>query len=340
MQLSDFDYELPAELIAQHPPAKRDASRMLIVDRRTGTWRDSEFSSLPGLLNPADALVLNNTKVFPARLIGERLPTGGAVELLLLRKVEPNVWSALARPARRLAIGTRIKFAGGSLTAEVIDSLDGGERQIKFETDGRLEEILDEIGQTPLPPYIKRPGQIDEDRIRYQTIYAQERGSIAAPTAGLHFTKEILEQIPAKIVKITLHVGYGTFQPVRDNDLSLHQVAQEIFTITQEAAGAVNYARAAGGRIFAVGTTTARALESSVIDGRIYAENRLADLTILPGYEFRIVDALLTNFHLPQSSLLLLVSAFAGRDLTLAAYWHAVKEQYRFYSYGDCVLIL
>ena len=341
MQLSDFDYELPEELIAQHPTTKRDSSRMLIVDRSTRTWRDLEFPSLPDYLEAEDLLVLNNTKVFPARLIGERSPTGGAVELLLLREVEPNIWSALTRPARRLTNGTRINFSGSRLHAEVIDSLDNGERLIRFESARPLEEILDEIGQTPLPPYIKRQsGELSEDRARYQTIYASERGAIAAPTAGLHFSREILEQIQAKVVEITLHVGYGTFEPIRENDLRRHRVAPEHFSINDEAARTINRAREAGGRVVAVGTTTTRALESSAVDGTLCAGSGYADLTILPGYDFRIVDALLTNFHLPRSSLLLLVSAFAGRELTLAAYRHAVRKGYRFYSYGDCMLIL
>ena len=341
MQLSDFDYELPEELIAQHPTTKRDSSRMLIVDRSTRTWRDLEFPSLPDYLEAEDLLVLNNTKVFPARLIGQRSPTGGAVELLLLREVEPNIWSALTRPARRLTHGARINFSGSRLQAEVIDSLDNGDRLIRFESARPLEEILDEIGQTPLPPYIKRQsGELSEDRARYQTIYASERGAIAAPTAGLHFSREIFEQIQAKVVEITLHVGYGTFEPIRENDLRRHRVAPEYFLINDEAARTINRAREAGGRVVAVGTTTTRALESSAVDGTLCAGSGYADLTILPGYDFRIVDALLTNFYLPRSSLLLLVSAFAGRELTLAAYRHAVREGYRFYSYGDCMLIL
>ena len=341
MQLSDFDYVLPEELIAQHPPEKRDASQMLIVDRRAGTWRDSQFASLPGFLTAKDVLVLNNTRVFPARLVGERLPTGGVVELLLLREVEPNVWSVLARPARRLRTGTRIKFGDAQVKAEVIESLDSGERLIRFDAARLLQDILDEIGQTPLPPYIKRrSGQLSEDSDRYQTVYANQRGAIAAPTAGLHFTKQILKEINARVVEITLHVGYGTFEPVRHDDISRHRVAPERFMITQKAAQSVNRARADGGRVIAVGTTTTRALESSVVNNELQPGSGSAELTIVPGYEFRIVDALLTNFHLPRSSLLILVSAFAGRDLILSAYRHATKERYRFYSYGDCMLIV
>ncbi|HVS21983.1 MAG TPA: tRNA preQ1(34) S-adenosylmethionine ribosyltransferase-isomerase QueA [Pyrinomonadaceae bacterium] len=344
MQLSDFDYELPEELIAQHPPAERDASRMLIVDRAKQDWQDSEFASLPEQLRADDVLVVNNTRVFPARLVGERVPTGGAVKLLLLREIEPKMWSALTRPARRLRNGTRIKFGDSKLEAEVIESLDDGVRMIRFESDQPLEQVIDEIGQTPLPPYIKRRmGAFDEDSERYQTVYASERGAIAAPTAGLHFTPRVFEEIASRgvrVVEITLHVGYGTFEPVRVDDVSRHRVAPEWFSITDDAAQAINRARAAGGRVIAVGTTTTRALDSSSSsDGRINAGSGFTELTIVPGYEFRVVNALVTNFHLPRSSLLMLVSAFAGRELILAAYRHAVGKGYRFYSYGDSMLI-
>jgi len=345
MQLSDFDYELPEELVAQHPPAERDASRMLLVHRRTLEWRDSDFASLPGYLRAKDVLVLNNTRVFPARLVGRRVPTGGKVELLLLREIESNVWSTLTRPARRLRNGAQIKFGESQLQALVIESLDDGVRLVRFESARPLDQVIDQIGQTPLPPYIRRAEDpCDEDRERYQTIYARERGAIAAPTAGLHFTSRILREIEARgvrVAQITLHVGYGTFEPVRVADLSRHQVAPEWFSITDEVAELINQARATGGRVIAAGTTTTRALESSSSnDGRIRAGSGWTDLTIVPGYEFRAVDALFTNFHLPRSSLLILVSAFAGRPLILAAYRHAVSKGYRFYSYGDCMLIL
>ena len=345
LRVSDFDYDLPAELIAQHPLSERDASRMLIVDRATGTWCDSTFVSLPDFLRANDVLVLNNTRVFPARLPGERAPSGGAVELLLLREIEPNVWSALARPARRLRTGTRITFSEGKLRAEVIESLADGVRLLRFESEKPLNDLVDEIGRTPLPPYIKREGeQSSSEAERYQTVYAKERGAIAAPTAGLHFTPRVLQEIEARgvrLAEITLHVGYGTFEPVRAEVISEHRVAAEWFSIDDEAAQVINRARVAGGRIIAIGTTTARALESSGRDdGQIEPRSGFAGLTIVPGYRFRAVDALLTNFHLPRSSLLMLVSAFAGRHLIIAAYEHAVRERYRFYSFGDCMLIL
>jgi S-adenosylmethionine:tRNA ribosyltransferase-isomerase len=345
MRVSDFDYDLPAELIAQHPLGERDASRMLIVDRATHGWHDSTFASLPGCVGPNDILVLNNTRVFPARLMGDRSPSGGAVELLLLREIEPNVWRALARPARRLRTGTQITFRETTVHAEVIESLDDGVRVLRFESEKPLNTIIDEIGRTPLPPYIKREGPPSStDHERYQTVYAKERGAIAAPTAGLHFTPRVLQEIEARgarFAEITLHVGYGTFEPVRAEVISEHRVAAEWFSVGDEAAQLMNRARAAGGRIIAVGTTTARALEScALVDGQIEARSGFADLTIIPGYRFRAVDALLTNFHLPRSSLLILVSAFADTSLMRSAYDHAVRQRYRFYSFGDCMLII
>ncbi len=344
MRISDFDYELPEELIAQQPLPQRDASRMLLVNRATGTFEDKQFVSLANYLRAGDCLVLNNTKVFPARLLGRRIPTGGSIELLLLNELEPFVWQVLARPARRLRLGTRIGFEKSTITATVVDSPDGGTRVIKFDPVAELFQIIEEIGETPLPPYIKRDDRAAADRIRYQTIYAQETGAIAAPTAGLHFTPAILDKLEenrVRIVELTLHVGYGTFEPVRVDDVSQHRVLAERFTITEEAATVINESRAGGGRLVAVGTTTTRALESSVSEtGEVVATRGIADLTTTPGYKFRAVDALLTNFHLPRSSLLLLVSAFAGRSLVLEAYRHAVRECYRFYSYGDCMLIL
>ena len=345
MRVSDFDYDLPAELIAQHPLSERDASRMLIVDRATQTWRDSTFASLPDCLRANDVLVLNNTRVVPARLLGQRSPSGGAVELLLLRELEPSVWSALARPARRLPTGTQITFRKTELRAEVIEALADGVRVLRFESEKPLNAVIDEIGRPPLPPYIKREGeQSSSDGERYQTVYAKERGAIAAPTAGLHFTSRVLQEIEARgvrLAEITLHVGYGTFEPIRAEVISEHRVAPEWCSIGDEAAQVINRARATGGRIIAVGTTSARALESSVgVDGQIESRSSFVDLTIVPGYRFRAVDAQLTNFHLPRSSLLMLVSAFADRGLIIAAYDHAVRERYRFYSFGDCMLIL
>lgn len=345
MHISDFDYELPPELIAQEPLAERAASRMLVVDRAAQTWSNSQFARFPEYLKRNDALVLNNTRVFPARLTGERSPTGGAVELLLIRELTTNVWEALARPARRLHKGSRIVFGGSRLQAEVIQLLDGGRRLLRFESSESLDQLIDELGETPLPPYIKRgPGGNAADNERYQTVFASQRGAIAAPTAGLHFTPAILADIKARgvsISQITLHVGYGTFEPVREDDVNRHRVAPEWSSITRDAAAAINDARATGGRVVTVGTTTTRALESATsATGRLQGQSGLIDLTIVPGYRFHALDALLTNFHLPRSSLLVLVSAFAGRDLILDAYRFAVGEGYRFYSYGDCMLIL
>lgn len=344
MRISDFDYDLPPELIAQQPLAERAASRMLVVDRASQTWTDSQFSSFPEYLRPADALVLNNTRVFPARLVGERSPSGGAVELLLIRAIGANVWEALARPARRLRKDSRIKFGGSRLQAKVLEELENGMRLVEFESREALDQIIDELGETPLPPYIKRgEGRDTTDKERYQTVYATQRGAIAAPTAGLHFTPQVLEEIKKRgvsINEITLHVGYGTFEPVRTDEVDQHHVAAEWSSITGEAAQAISNARSLGGRVIAVGTTTTRALEAASADRFVAARSGLVDLTIVPGYEFRTVDALLTNFHLPRSSLLLLVAAFAGVDLVLEAYRHAVREGYRFYSYGDCMLIV
>jgi S-adenosylmethionine:tRNA ribosyltransferase-isomerase len=344
MHISDFDYELPPELIAQKPLAERAASRMLVVDRAAQTWSDSQFKQFPEFLRANDAVVLNNTRVFPARLQGERSPTGGAVELLLIREIESHIWEALARPARRLHKGSRIVFGGSRLQAEVIQLLDGGKRLIRFESSESLDQVIDDLGETPLPPYIKRgPGGNAADKERYQTVFASNRGAIAAPTAGLHFTSALLEEVKARVVsvsEITLHVGYGTFEPVREDDVDRHHVTPEWSSVTQQAAATINRARDLGGRVVAIGTTTTRTLESvASATGRLHEHSGLIDLTIVPGYEFRAVDALLTNFHLPRSSLLMLVSAFAGRELLLAAYRHAVSAGYRFYSYGDCMLI-
>ena len=344
MHISDFDYELPEELIAQQPLVKRDASRMLVLDRFQQRWLDTNFGAIPEYLRPNDVLVLNDTRVFPARLEGKRVPSGGAVELLLLREIEPYLWECLARPARRLATGARVVVGNSNLYGEVVESRDNGLRLVRFESEEPLDRIIDRLGRTPLPPYIKRAADSVEDRERYQTVYANKRGAIAAPTAGLHFTAPLLETIQDRgvhVARITLHVGYGTFEPVRVDEVKLHRVAPEWFSISAEAAQIINQAHREGGRIVAVGTTTTRALESSAAsDGTLLSQSGLADLTIVPGYRFRAVDALLTNFHLPRSSLLLLVSAFTGRELTLDAYRHAVKERYRFYSYGDCMLIL
>jgi S-adenosylmethionine:tRNA ribosyltransferase-isomerase len=349
MRLSEFDYDLPDELIAQQPLEQRDASRMLVLDRATEKYEDSRFELLPNYVRPGDVVVVNNTRVFPARLIGQREPSGGRVELLLLRELETGVWEALARPAQRLKPGARIRFGETSLRAEVLESSPKGFRVLKFEADGAsdetLESLLNQRGQTPLPHYIHRPaGTSLEDNERYQTVFATEKGAIAAPTAGLHFTPAIISTLQAqgaRVVEITLHVGYGTFEPVRVDQIEEHRVAAEFFQISAETAGLINESRARGERIIAVGTTTTRALEAAAnASGVVVAGAGETELTITPGYKFRVTDALLTNFHLPRSSLLLLVSAFAGRDFTLAAYRHAVAERYRFYSYGDCMFVM
>jgi S-adenosylmethionine:tRNA ribosyltransferase-isomerase len=363
MLISEFDYELPEELIAQEPLAERDASRMLVLDRARMEWRDSSFAELPAELRAGDQLVVNNTRVFPARLAGQREPSGGRVELFLIEERAPCVWDALARPARRLARGQQISFGDGRLRAEIIDAGDEGRRTVRFDCAGDFNALLEEFGRVPLPPYIKRApamdatdvtdaanasgetrARLEADRERYQTIYAARRGAIAAPTAGLHFTPRIIEHLRARgvsITEITLHVGYGTFAPVRASDLGQHTVAAEHYEITPEAAATLNEARAQRRRIVAVGTTTVRALESAAREGRgeITPGARSTTLTITPGYKFEIVDALVTNFHLPRSSLLVLVASFAGREFTLDAYRHAVAARYRFYSYGDCMLI-
>jgi S-adenosylmethionine:tRNA ribosyltransferase-isomerase len=352
--ISEFDYELPEELIAQAPLAERDASRMLVLDRARAGWRDASFAELPAELREGDQLVVNNTRVFPARLVGRREPSGGQVELFLIRERDALVWEALARPARRLARGQALSFGDGRLRGEIIEAGDEGRRTVRFDCAGDFDALLEEFGRVPLPPYIKRADGMDateatrarraEDRERYQTIYAERRGAIAAPTAGLHFTPRTLEHLRARgvcVTEITLHVGYGTFAPVRAGDLREHTVAAERYEITPEAAATLDEARARGARIIAVGTTTVRALESAADErtGRLSHGARSTALTITPGYKFKLVDALVTNFHLPCSSLLVLVAAFAGRELTLAAYRHAVAARYRFYSYGDCMLI-
>ena len=342
MQLSDLDFELPESLIAQHPADRREASRMLIVDRRSGGHSDSSFSRFPLQLGPDDLLVVNNTRVFPARLLG-RSETGAAIEVFLINEAGPNIWVALARPGKRLKPGKRIIFGEG-FSGVVEEKLEDGKVRIAFETDSELNELIDRYGKTPLPPYIRRndaaPGS---DRERYQTVYAKYRGSIAAPTAGLHFTPVILQAVRsrgAQIAEITLHVGYGTFQPVRAEELSDHRVLPERYEIDAVTAEMLQNAKSRGQRIVAVGTTTTRALESNfAANGRFEAVRTEADLTITPGYEFRAVDALLTNFHLPQSSLLILTSTFGGHKLIMDAYRHAVDAGYRFYSYGDCMFI-
>lgn len=345
MKIADFNYHLPEELIAQQPLAERDASRMLVLDRRQQKWIDKSFSALPEFFAEGDLLVINNTRVFPARLYGQRSSSGGRVEILLVREIGELTWEALVRPGGRLREGEIVSFPNSSLQARLINGPGGEMRQLRFNSAEMLERELNETGEMPLPPYIKRPqGTSADDRDRYQTIFARERGAIAAPTAGLHFTPKLITALKDRgiaVAEITLHVGYGTFEPVRTENIEDHRVRPEQFQITTTVAETINAKRAAGGRLFAVGTTTTRALESAADEnGIVNATRGEADLTITPGYRFRAVDALLTNFHLPGSSLLFLVSAFAGREFVLAAYHHAVEQRYRFYSYGDCMLII
>lgn len=342
MLLSDFDYDLPPELIAQAPLADRAASRMLIVNRAAASFTDHSFSELPSHLRQDDLLVLNNTKVFPARIYGQT-ESGAKIEVFLIRETSNGMWEVLARPGRRLRPGKRVSFSE-RLTGVVTEKWPDGKLSMRFEADGDFDSILDEIGTTPLPPYIKRDlTSTDTDRERYQTTYASQRGAIAAPTAGLHFTPGILQSIRRKgvsVAEITLHVGYGTFEAVRVRDVAAHHVSAEHYSIDETTARLLNTAQSDRRRIVAVGTTTTRALESNVSDnGTFVAGNHTAGLTITPGYGFRAVGALLTNFHLPQSSLLILTSTFAGHELIMNAYRHAVATRYRFYSYGDCMFI-
>ena len=343
MNIAEFEYELPEELIAQEPLSERDASRMLVVDRERRTWDDNQFAAFPEYIREKDVVVINNTRVFPARLIGKRDPSGGRVEVLLVRELEPFIWETLLRPGHRLKQGDWIMFGDARLRGQVLDDPGNGMRWLRFECEEEWEDVLNELGAAPLPPYIRRSAH-PEDRDRYQTIFAREAGAIAAPTAGLHFTPRILEEVRSRggsVVQITLHVGYGTFEPVRVEHIEQHRVAVEQFEITEEAAETINKARARGGRVIAIGTTTTRALEAGAdAKGRLEPVRKNAGLTIIPGYRFRITDILLTNFHLPRSSLLLLVSAFGGRNLVIDAYHHAVKNRYRFYSYGDCMLMI
>jgi S-adenosylmethionine:tRNA ribosyltransferase-isomerase len=351
VHISEFDFELPTELIAQEPAPQRGGSRMLTLDRGTGVTDDRRFADLPGLLHSGDLLVINDTRVFAARLVGRRLPGGGAAECLLTRRLErttesTEVWEALVHPGQRLKEGSRLEFGTGAaaIQGEILDRHFHGRRSIRLATAGNLEARIDALGHMPLPPYIKRP-DAPEDRDRYQTVYAKARGSIAAPTAGLHFTPEMFNRLAERGVEtatVTLHVGYGTFQPIRVERVEEHRIEEEQFEVTADAAAAINRAIVDGRRIVAVGTTTTRTLESlpRLADGRVTAATGSTNLFIFPGYEFSVVSGLLTNFHLPQSSLLLLVSAFAGREHVLAAYHHAIAQRYRFYSYGDAMLIV
>jgi S-adenosylmethionine:tRNA ribosyltransferase-isomerase len=343
MKVSLFDYHLPEELIAQYPLSERDSSRLMVLDRHTRAIQHTTFSQLTEFLSSGDVVVLNNTKVIPARLTGRKEGTSGKFEVLLLSPKTEGLWEALVKRSSRVKPGTKLIFGDGRLVAEVLEKTESQTRLIRFEHNGDLRELLDEIGQPPLPPYIKRAAE-DSDRNRYQTIYAKRNGAVAAPTAGLHFTEAVFAGIRArdiKMVELTLHVGLGTFQPVRTEDVEKHHLHAEVFEITREAAQQINETRMSGGKVVAVGTTSVRAIESSVdANGHIFPRSGSTDIFIYPGYKFRVVDALVTNFHLPRSTLLMLVSAFAGREFIMEAYDEAVKRKYRFYSYGDCMLIL
>ncbi len=341
MKTSDFDYFLPEELIAQTPIEPRDHSRLLVYNRADHSVQHLHFYDLPRFLIPGDVMVVNDTRVIPARLLGEKEETHVPVEILLLKRLEKDLWEALVRPGRRLAPGTWCSFGDGVLRAEIVDRAPEGARLVRFHYQGVFEEILDRLGQMPLPPYIHERLQ---DRERYQTVYAREEGSAAAPTAGLHFTPELLEQIREKgveIVPVLLHVGLGTFRPVKEEDVSQHQMHVEHYEVTPEAAEKINRARAEGHRCVCIGTTSVRTLETaSTEDGLVHAQNGDTGIFIMPGYHFKATDALVTNFHLPQSTLLMLISALMGREEALRVYRIAVEEKYRFFSFGDAMLIL
>jgi len=341
LNVSEFDYNLPETLIAQHPVEPRDASRLMVLHRDSGSIEHQTFRDLVFLLKTGDVLVLNNTRVIPARLIGEKEGTEAKIEVLLLKRLELDVWEALVKPGKRLKVGQKILFGNGLLSGELLDILENGNRRINFTYSGVFETILDTLGQMPLPPYIT--AQL-EDQGRYQTVYAKERGSVAAPTAGLHFTPELLSELQKKgveIVEILLHVGLGTFRPVKVEKIEDHLMHSEYYKVEVEAAEQINRAKQEGRRIIAVGTTASRTLESvGNAQGRVVPGTGWTDIFIYPGYSFKVVDVLLTNFHFPKSTLIMLVSALAGRELTKKAYELAVLERYRFYSFGDAMLIL
>ena len=340
LKTSDYYFDLPKELIAQDPLEDRSASRLLTLDKNTGAWMHQHFRDIRQYLHPGDCLVLNNTKVIPARLYGTKEGTGALIELLLLKRREGDVWETLVKPGKKAKPGTRLTFGDGSLRAEILDIVDEGNRLVKFFYDGIWEEILDSLGEMPLPPYITHKLQ---DKNRYQTVYARYEGSAAAPTAGLHFTQELLSEIKEQgvsLVYVTLHVGLGTFRPVKVDNVKEHHMHSEYYEVTKEAADKINERKRAGGRIICVGTTSCRTIESaSDENGLVVAGCGNTEIFIYPGYQFKVLDGLITNFHLPESTLLMLVSALAGRAHVLAAYEEAVKEKYRFFSFGDAMMI-
>lgn len=337
----DFDYDLPQELIAQTPLKKRDESRMLVLDHVSGKYQDDHFYNVIDQLNPGDALVMNDSRVMPARLYGDKPATGGHLEVLLLNNTDGDNWETLVKPAKRAKVGTEISFGNGKLTATVTKELDHGGRMVEFHYDGIFMEILESLGETPLPPYIKE--KLDDPEM-YQTVYSKEIGSAAAPTAGLHFTKELLQKIEdkgVKLVYLTLHVGLGTFRPVTEENIEDHKMHSEFYSLSEGSAQTLNEVRQNGGKIVATGTTTIRTLETigTKFNGEIKADSGWTDIFLKPGYEWKVVQAFITNFHLPKSTLVMLVASFTGRENILNAYKHAVEEKYRFFSFGDCMFI-
>lgn len=340
MNVKDYDYDLPEELIAQDPLEDRSSSRLMVLDRQTGDVEHRHFTDILEYLHPGDCLVINNTKVIPARLFGVKEDTQAKIEVLLLKRKENDIWETLVKPGKKAKPGTKLVFGDGLLTAEVVDVVEEGNRLIQFHYDGIFEEILDQLGQMPLPPYITH--QL-KDKNRYQTVYAKYDGSAAAPTAGLHFTKELLQKVKdmgVDIAEVTLHVGLGTFRPVKVENVLDHHMHSEFYMVSQEAADKINRAKESGHRVIAVGTTSTRTLEAAADEnGRLHETSGWTEIFIYPGYQFKVIDALITNFHLPQSTLVMLVSALAGRKHVLHAYEIAVKERYRFFSFGDAMLI-
>ena len=340
MKTSDFYYDLPQELIAQTPIEKRDTSRLMTLNRTTGEVGHHHFYELPDFLQPGDCLILNDSRVLPARLLGQRLPSGGACEVLLLTDKGEKTWECLVRPGRKMRTGAKLSFGNGELTAEVVGEVEGGNRLVRFDYEGIFLEVLEHLGKMPLPPYIKEELR---DKERYQTVYSKVLGSAAAPTAGLHFTPELLEKIEAQGVGVgyvTLHVGLGTFRPVKEEEITDHEMHSEFCTVPLETAELINRTKANGGRVICVGTTSCRTLESwAAEDGHMEPKSGWTNIYIYPGYRFRVMDGLVTNFHLPESTLIMLVSAFAGREHVLEAYEQAVKERYRFFSFGDAMFI-
>lgn len=340
MRVSEFNYNLPEELIAQDPLEKRSNSRLMVLDKNTGEIEHRHFYDIKEFLKPGDCLVINNTRVIPARLYGARVGTGGKVEILLLKRISDTQWECLVKPGKKARPGMEISFGDGLLMGKIIDIIDEGNRIIEFSYEGIFEEILDKLGEMPLPPYITHKLQ---DRDRYQTVYAKYDGSAAAPTAGLHFTPELLEEIKAmgvRIAEVTLHVGLGTFRPVKEDEVLDHHMHSEFYQLTQEACDIINDTKAKGGRVISVGTTSTRTLESAAEPGKpLTPKSGWTQIFIYPGYEFKVIDGLITNFHLPQSTLIMLVSALAGREHVLSAYEVAVQEKYRFFSFGDAMFI-